>query len=154
VPLNSSSVEILIAFAMIGLLGLILRYTFGRDLRQRPDDGSLPWAAPTRPEPGEDAEPPATSDDATRAAPMTTSALVPDTPADLDDTLGSGAEFGLLAVVAETATAEEAARLRIRLRDAHIRATTARGRDGRHRVLVFPDELDKARRAVQGGASF
>ncbi len=99
--LDSTYAEIVIAFVMIGLLGLILRVTFGRELRNLSD----PDPAPGSP----------------------------------DD------DFGLLAEVAVTESAPEAAALRARLTDAGIRATTSAGRDGRYRVLVFAAELDRAR---------
>jgi hypothetical protein len=136
-----SYAEILIAFAMVGLLGLILRFTFGRDSSGGADsgrDGSL--------ELSEDAyvvvseEPAATP----LLAPVTSPApAAPSTDAAPDD-------FGLLAPVAVTDDAEEAARLKARLAEAHIRATTTKGADGRYRVLVFSTELDRARR-VGGG---
>ena len=93
--------ETLIAFLMIGLLGFILRWTFGRD-KNLP-----PW-------------PPTESSD-------------PD-------------DYGLLAPVATVDSADEAARVRAMLAVAGIKATTAAGPDGRHRVLVFAKELDRARR--------
>jgi hypothetical protein len=62
----------------------------------------------------------------------------PPEPATSDD-------FGLLTPVAVVETAEEAQRLRALLTDAGIRATRTVGTDGRHRVLVFSAELDRAR---------
>ena len=93
--------ETLIAFLMIGLLGFVLRWTFGRDK-------SMPVWPPTE-------------------------------PSDPDD-------FGLLAPVATVDTADEAVQVRAMLAEAGIKATTAAGPDGRHRVLVFASELDRARR--------
>lgn len=125
-----SYAEILIAFAMVGLLGLILRFTFGRepnasdDLTARPDDGTLDLGDDSYTVVSEDPSPSAVADE----------------------------DFGLLAPVAVTTGAEEAARLKARLAEAHIRATTTRGRDGRYRVLVFASELDRARR-VGGGTT-
>jgi hypothetical protein len=55
-------------------------------------------------------------------------------------------DFGLLTPVAVVETAEEAQRVRALLTDAGIRATRTVGSDGRHRVLVFSAELDRARR--------
>jgi hypothetical protein len=100
VPLVDGSLitETLIAFLMIGLLGLVLRWTFARDKRMPA------WPS-----------------------------------ADPDD-------FGLLAPVATVDTADEAARVKAMLAEAGIKATTAAGPDGRHRVLVFSNELDRARR--------
>ena len=57
-------------------------------------------------------------------------------------------DFGLLTPVATADTADEAARVRAMLADAGIKATTAAGTDGRHRVLVFSAELDRARRVT------
>jgi hypothetical protein len=90
--------ETLIAFLMIGLLGFVLRWTFGRDKR-------MPLWPPTDPE-----------------------------------------DFGLLAPVATVDTADEASRIKAMLAEAGIKATTSPGMDGRHRVLVFASELDRARR--------
>ncbi|HEX6497686.1 MAG TPA: hypothetical protein VF054_01490 [Micromonosporaceae bacterium] len=57
-------------------------------------------------------------------------------------------DYGLLraAVVVDDPASAEA--VRQRLTDAGIRCTTAVGRDRRVRVLVFADELEKARRVV------
>ena len=119
-----SYAEILIAFAMVGLLGLILRFTFGRELPNAADeltghqDGTLDLGDDSYTVVSEDPAPAAGSDD----------------------------DFGLLAPVAVTNDPEEAGRLKSRLADARIRATTTKGRDGRYRVLVFASELDRARR--------
>src|SRR6185436_5495808 len=88
----------LIAFGVIALLALLLRWTFA--------GSELPSPA----EPG-----------------------APD-------------DFGLLTPVAVVDTAEEAQRLRALLADAGIRATRSVGSDGRHRVLVFAAEAERARR--------
>jgi hypothetical protein len=127
-----SYAEILIAFAMVGLLGLILRFTFGRevpnaadDLTVRQDDGTLDL--------GDDSYTVVSEDPAPASAAV------------------SEDDFGLLAPVAVTDDPEEAARLKARLTDARIRATTTQGSDGRHRVLVFASELDRARRV--GGST-
>jgi hypothetical protein len=128
--------EILIAFAMVALLGLILRFTFGRELprgaggarfAQRDDDGTY---------------------DLDENAYM----VVSENPTPPTAAPASGDDFGLLAPVAVTADEEQAKQLKLRLGEAHIRATTTRGRDGRYRVLVFATELDQARR-VTGGTS-
>jgi hypothetical protein len=55
-------------------------------------------------------------------------------------------DFGLLAPAATVDTAAEANAFRALLADAGIKATTAPTSDGRHQVLVFPTELDRARR--------
>jgi hypothetical protein len=59
-------------------------------------------------------------------------------------------DYGLLAVAAETGTAEEAATVRRLLTEAGIRSSSA-VTGGRHKVLVFGHELMRARR-VAGGA--
>jgi hypothetical protein len=86
----------LIALATIGVLALVLRWTFGRSSSGLPDDGDE--------------------------------------------------DYGLLAPVAVTESAAEAEHLRAVLAAADIRATVARARGGRHLVLVFTAELDRARR--------
>jgi hypothetical protein len=98
---------------MIGLFGLVLRWTFSRDRR-----ATEPWPAP----------PPAAS--ATGSG----------------SSSGSSADFGLLAPVAVVDTADEAAQVRELLSAAGIRSTENVDEDGRHRVLVFSTELDRARR--------
>jgi hypothetical protein len=55
-------------------------------------------------------------------------------------------DFGLLAPVATVDTADEASRVKAMLAEAGIKATTSVSPDGRHRVLVFSTELDRARR--------
>jgi hypothetical protein len=87
----------LIVFAVVGLLVVALRWTFGGASVRNP---------PELPQP--------------------------------DD-------FGLLTPVAVMETAEEAQRLRALLAGAGIRATRTVGSDGRHRVLVFAAEVDRAR---------
>lgn len=69
---------------------------------------------------------------------------------ELDEGLGllGGQDFGLLTPAAaadDDATAEE---FRTLLSAAGIRATVAPARDGRQLVLVFPEELTRARRLV------
>jgi hypothetical protein len=54
-------------------------------------------------------------------------------------------DFGLLTPVAVVESADEAQRLRAVLAEAGIRATWTVGTDGRHRVLVFATEVDRAR---------
>jgi hypothetical protein len=67
-----------------------------------------------------------------------TAAGVPPEPRPPDD-------FGLLTPVAIVETADEAQRLRALLAGAGVRATCTVGSDGRHRVLVFTAEVDRAR---------
>jgi len=57
-------------------------------------------------------------------------------------------DYGLLVPVIVVDTLGEALRMRSRLLDAGIKATTAFGVDGRQRVLVFGADLDTARRVV------
>ena len=57
-------------------------------------------------------------------------------------------DYGLLVPVIVVDTLGEALRMRSRLLDAGIKATTAFGVDGRQRVLVFASDLDTARRVV------
>jgi hypothetical protein len=62
-------------------------------------------------------------------------------PVDASDS----AELGLLTVVARALPRAEADRLSDRLRDAGIRASSSRRRDGRIDLLVFADDLARAR---------
>jgi hypothetical protein len=55
-------------------------------------------------------------------------------------------DFGLLAPATIVDSAEDAKAFRALLADAGIKATTNVGPDGRHRVLVFSADLDRARR--------
>jgi hypothetical protein len=137
-----SYAEILIAFAMVGLLGLILRFTFGRDSSTGADSGRDDSSL----ELSEDAYVVVSEEPA--ATPLLAPLTSPTPPAPSADAAPD--DFGLLAPVAVTDDAEEAARLKARLTEARIRATTTRGADGRYRVLVFSTELDRARR-VGGG---
>ncbi|MEJ3747217.1 hypothetical protein WEI85_28525 [Actinomycetes bacterium KLBMP 9797] len=57
-------------------------------------------------------------------------------------------DFGLLAVAALTDRAEVAAEVRAALARVGIRSTAAPGVDGLIRVLVFPDDAARARRAL------
>jgi hypothetical protein len=61
-------------------------------------------------------------------------------------------DFGLLSIAGLVDTTDEAHTLQELLAGAGIRATTAAGRDGRIRVLVFASELSAARRVVGGPA--
>lgn len=94
--------ETLTAFAMIAMLGLILRWTFSRGR----DTAPAQWSR-------------ARSED-----------------------------FGLLAPMATVDTLDEAQRLRATLNQAGMKATTTVAHDGRHQVLVFATDLDRARRVA------
>jgi hypothetical protein len=59
-------------------------------------------------------------------------------------------DFGLLTPAASLDSAVDAEAFRSLLRNAGIKATVTRAQDGRFHVLVFPSELDRARRV--GGA--
>jgi hypothetical protein len=59
-------------------------------------------------------------------------------------------DYGLLRPAAVTVDADVADEIRGLLAQAGIRATQAVGRDGRTVVLVFADEVEKARRLVGG----
>jgi hypothetical protein len=124
--------EILIAFAMVGLLGLILRFTFGRDVPGAPGTDGIPGV------------------DGTFDLDDTSYVVVSETPPPPAPLAAPAAsdDFGLLAPVAIVDDEDQALRLRTRLGEANIRATTTRGADGRYRVLVFATELDRARRVA------
>ena len=128
VPVVESQVflQVALVIGLIGLLGLVLRWTFRRD---RPD---RPTTRARRRKP--------------RVSPVSPPAATPTTPA-----TPARDDFGLLAVAAEVATAEDAATVRRVLSVAGIRSTSTVTTDGRHKVLVFGDQLIKARR-VAGGA--
>jgi hypothetical protein len=66
--------------------------------------------------------------------------------------LGFADDYGLLCPAAITDDPRTAAEVRRLLGGAGIRATQAVGADGRVAVLVFPEELDAARRLVNGSA--
>lgn len=134
--------QVALVFGLIALLGLVLRWTFGRDsgLPQRPRRGlfgrrgrrDVPASLPPSASPISPAAP--------RTATSTASGPV-SRPSE---------DYGLLAVAADVGTAEEATAVRRLLTEAGIRNTsTVSG--GRHKVLVFGHELMRARR-VAGGA--
>ncbi len=100
--------QVLIAFAVIGLFALVLRWAFRHDSKTRSALAELDRAA---------------------EAPS-----------------GDPDDFGLLSTVAVVESQDEATRLRRVLGDAGIRATVSGTRDGRHRVLVFRSEVNRARR--------
>ncbi|HEX3814124.1 MAG TPA: hypothetical protein VHX59_14925 [Mycobacteriales bacterium] len=54
-------------------------------------------------------------------------------------------DFGLLRTVSSTGSPAEAAALRAVLSDAGIRSTTDRATDGQVEVLVFADDVERAR---------
>jgi hypothetical protein len=181
--------QIALVFGLIGVLGLVLRWTFHRDAPRPPADATAQELRPdsthgTKPE----ASPPtgsAAENSAKRSGkrkskarqeasgagaasvPATAAPATPVTPAalgsgpakDSGDRPGSpGAgvrsgereDYGLLKVATEVATAEEATKVRRVLTAAGIRNTNAVTGDGRHRVLVFGDELIRARRVTGG----
>jgi hypothetical protein len=128
--------QIIVVFVMVGLLGLVLRWTFSRD------KNAPVW-------PGE----PSTRSTASEAAQrQSTETLTQPFPA---GAVGHSAaepepaeDFGLLAAAAAVPSADEAERIRGVLAANGIRATTTIGRDGRHRVLVFASEVLRARRVA------
>jgi hypothetical protein len=67
-------------------------------------------------------------------------------PARLTDSLTD--DYGLLATAAVTRTHADALLIKEHLRSAGIRATLANAPDGQIRVLVFGDEVVRARRLV------
>jgi hypothetical protein len=58
------------------------------------------------------------------------------------------ADYGLLRSVSMVGDLAFAREVRDRLRSAGVRATLATGPDGMVRILVFADELDRARRLI------
>lgn len=135
-------ISFLIALTMIGALAGVLRWTFSG--RSRSSAPTAPPATADRATLDPPKADPATTDPATTDPPTATAPDVdaPDPPPAISD------DFGLLGTVAVVESMEDAQRLRSRLRVAGIRATTARGRDGRLRVLVFEAELHRARRVT------
>ena len=136
--------QVALVFAVIGALGLILKWTFSRGK----DAPTWPAESPTHSE--------LSAWPAVSAKPWSAT----ESPAVDSSTGGSHAiaspqsepeDYGLLASVAAVDTAGDAERVRSLLAGAGIRATTTVGTDGRHRVLVFNAELHRARR-VAGGA--
>lgn len=136
--------SILIAFGLIAGLAIVLRWTYGSDATERryrvhdepttppvdePAD-ELDMLADGPPDGRHDALDPATADEL----------LASTDPAD--------EPFGLLRSVLVAADRPQAEAVRDVLGDAGIRATVAETGDG-IRVLVFPEELDAARRLVR-----
>lgn len=133
--------QTVLVFAMIGVLGLVLRWTFKRD-KDAPEwpGPSTPWSAPELT--SRSVQPMAMPYLSAAAAELSE-------PVKLDD---DGDDFGLLAEAARVETSEEADRVRAVLAQAGIRATSTTGRDGRLRVLVFTADVHRARR-IAGGSS-
>jgi hypothetical protein len=117
----------LIAFGLIGVLALALWWAFGRDA----DPLAGVHAAP-----GRELAHRERRDGHQQSSGHGQTAPPPDE------------DYGLLrpALVAEDLTGAGA--VRARLAEAGIRATLSTGLDGRTRVLVFAEELDRARRLV------
>lgn len=146
VPLleGQAFVQVALVFALIGGLGLVLKWTFSRGKNAPRWPTESPTHAPTPTTPaaaGQQWSTPSGGDVPPHVSP---DAAAPERPAQPED-------YGLLVPVAILESAEAAVRIRARLAEAGIRATTAINADGRHRVLVFSDELLRARR-VTGGA--
>lgn len=136
--------QVALVFGLIAVLGLVLRWAFGRD-------SALPRQRPKRRLFGrgnrEDAQSPlrpSASPISPATAPRTAMGAASTPARKLAD------DYGLLAVAADVGTAEEAATVRRLLTEAGIRNTSTVAA-GRHKVLVFGHELMRARR-VAGGA--
>lgn len=136
--------QVVLVFGLIALLGLVLRWTFGRDsgLPQRRARRGLFGRGGRRDVPS--TLPPTASPISPAAAPRTGTSTASGSFS------RSSEDYGLLAVAADVATAEEAAAVRRLLTEAGIRNTSTVSA-GRHKVLVFGHELMRARR-VAGGA--
>jgi hypothetical protein len=155
--------QIILVFAMIGVLGLLLRWAFSRDKQapQWPASAASPADSPASPPASAETKPasaeaqpasaeaqPASAEaqpGAAAAAPFVADAGSAPTAADVERE-----DYGLLAEVAIAASAQEGERIKARLGAVGIRATTTVGRDGRHRVLVFASEIHRARRVAGG----
>jgi hypothetical protein len=81
-----------------------------------------------------------------RLSPVGAPALVPPKPTLLTDCITD--DYGLLATAAVARTHADALLIKEHLRTAGIRATLANAPDGQIRVLVFGDEVVRARRLV------
>jgi hypothetical protein len=182
--------QVALVFGLIGLLGLVLRWTFRRaperpapsrsdaDGRRRsafrlfrrsrrsarPDPRPIsppadptpdaPAGAATHAHAGDAKDSGAKDGDAVSmpAAAKDAGVTRPGTR-DAGTVSGSslrGEDYGLLAVAADTATAEEAAKVKQALTVAGIRCTSTVTGEGRHKVLVFGEELMRARRVAGG----
>jgi hypothetical protein len=148
VPLLDGHVflQVALVFAVIGALGLVLKWTFSRGKGAPNWPAETPTPAPLSTWPAVPTNPWSVTDPAAvDTTPSSGHAIASPAPATQPE------DYGLLASVAAVETADEAARVRSLLAGAGIRATTTVGVDGRHRVLVFRSELHRARR-VAGGA--
>lgn len=135
-------VSILIAFGLIAGLAIVLRWTYGSDLTERryhvspndddpavPTSVGSPLATPPVPDGKHEAIEPATQDQ------------VVDAPESVDE------GYGLLRTVLVAENQRQATLVREVLADAGIRSTiSTEGTSAR--VMVFVDQLDKARRLV------
>jgi len=138
--------QMALVFGLIGLLGLVLRWTFRRDTAERPRGRRRRSATP---QPGPTGNRPEASPTSPPSGPAETDATPPGQEVTTKRP-GERADYGLLAVAAEVATEEEATKVRRVLTAAGIRNTNAVAGDGRYRVLVFGHELIKARRVAGG----
>jgi hypothetical protein len=149
--LDSALAQVIFAFVMIGLFAFVLRWTFsGSASLEQPDDAQSS-AAPAH---STDASLATTMDPVAAGTPSTRD-MPPGSPRmdSHEDQPQSPAisavdDYGLLAPAAIVDSAEHGARTRELLGRAGIRATTTIGTDGRHRVLVFARDLDRARRVA------
>lgn len=148
--------QLALVFGLIALLALVLRWTFSRDsglphrrprrlFGRRDVPGTLPpTASPISP---------AAAPRASTGSPTTGTSARSSSATSGSSSSRTSEDYGLLAVAADVATAEEAAAVRRLLTEAGIRNTsTVSG--GRHKVLVFGHELMRARRVAgnaQGG---
>ena len=135
-------VSILIAFGLIAGLAIVLRWTYGSDLAERryrvsPSDDEP--VAPSPAGPSQDVPP---VPDGTHAA---LEPLPQDRVVDAAESLDEGS--GLLRTVLVAETLRQATLVREVLGDAGIRSTISTA-NGQSRVMVFVDQLDKARRLV------
>jgi hypothetical protein len=74
--------------------------------------------------------------------------LPPPQPKDIRDTGSMPDDYGLLAPAAVTRTHAEALQVKQQLREAGIRSTLANTPDGQVQILVFGDQVVRARRLV------
>jgi hypothetical protein len=139
VPLTGgwSAFSPFIALALIGALALVLRWTFRTE--DIPDRiGSWPPPSDAPQEATIEASPEGSMPGgATRGA----RSLKAGPPTESED-------FGLLGVVAVVETPDVAQQVRVLLAEAGIRATISAAPQGRIRVLVFEDDVARARRVV------
>jgi hypothetical protein len=167
--------QIILVFAMIGVLGLLLRWAFARDKRApqwpatQPAQTLPPDTLPADTRPPEtlpaDTFPADTLPSDTRPADTRSTSAASAAAGFAGDPEPGAAEgqavdatleredYGLLAEAATASTGDEAERIKARLGAVGIRATTTVGRDGRHRVLVFASEIHRARRVAGGSSS-